>query len=116
MKTLVEPFIGFCGRGTPYLRAWQHRKTMSVGWSDGTLWDYHEFRSELDCDAMNAALLEIWRRYRLQCSRGASFACGGVCGGIARVPIAAGVEAMDVVRKYFTEALERLQARENIQK
>jgi hypothetical protein len=62
---------------------------------------------------MNAELFEIWRRYKPECRRGASFWRNSVIGCMDRVPIAAGVEAMDTVRRYYTEALMRLQTREN---
>jgi hypothetical protein len=57
---------------------------------------------------MNAELREIRRRYRPHCSRGASFS-RGVRGFMEYVPIAAGIEAVDVIRRYFTAALMRLQ-------
>ena len=45
------------GRGVPLLRGYKNRTTMTVAWGDGTLFDYHEFRSSLNSEAMNAELL-----------------------------------------------------------
>ena len=105
---LVEPFAGY--RQRPTLRCWKGRKTMTVAWDDcGMLSDYLEFKSSVDCDAMNAALLEIWKRYKPQCGRRASFSRGSVIGCMEHVPVAAGVEAMAVVREYFTRALKPCQ-------
>jgi hypothetical protein len=53
---------------------------------------YSEFRAAVDCAAMNAALLEIWERYLLQCDRRAVFLNNGsesVSGFMGHVPIAA---------------------------
>jgi len=75
---------------------------------------YSEFRAAVDCAAMNAALLEIWERYLLQCDRRAVFLNNGsesVSGFMGHVPIAAGVEAMAVIREHYTKALSVLSDR-----
>ena len=99
-------------RGAPFL--WtsprKGRKTMTVSWSDGTLLDYHQWRKAVDTEGMNAALLEVWQRYKPQCWHKASFGHGSVIGGMSYVPIAAGLEAAAIVRDYFTRGLERLPA------
>jgi hypothetical protein len=62
----------------------------------------------VDREAMKAELLAIWKRCKPQCDKRAGYFNGYVGGLMHYVPHAAGVEAMAVVRKYFTEALERL--------
>jgi hypothetical protein len=110
---IVEPFAEYRRRGgVPTLRARKHRKTMSVEWNDcGLIWGQAEFKSAVDGDAMNAELLAIWRRCKPQCDRRASFSRGYAGGYMGCVPIAAGVEAMAVIREHFTKALQELRKR-----
>jgi hypothetical protein len=103
-EKLVEPFAAYSKRSVPTLRAWKHPKTMTVEWHGQS----GEFISLVDSEAMNAELVEIWRRFEPWHYRRATMAYGAGGGVMGYVPHAAGVEAMAVVRKYFTEALERL--------
>jgi hypothetical protein len=105
-EILIEPFAAarqVLHRGIPSLSASKHRKTMCVEWHDDCSWD---FRSCVDADGMNADLLEVWKRYKPQCDRRASFSRGRTGGYMAYVPIEAGLEAMGIVREYYTRALE----------
>jgi hypothetical protein len=111
-KPIIETFPGYEWhsvpyQGSPYLRGWKYRKTMCVIWSDGTLFDYIEFNQALDHEVMGAALKDIWQRYLPQCDRRA-LCRGGVHGHMFYVPIAAGVEAMAVVRQHFEKALAQI--------
>ena len=91
------------------LRGWKYRKNMTVEWGDGSLWNCHEFESALDHDAMYAALKEIWERYKPQSDRRAMYFGGnGVHGCMAVVPIAAGLEAVAVMREISTRRLRCL--------
>jgi hypothetical protein len=83
-ETLIETFPEHKKRGIPMVRGWKYRKNMTVEWGDGSLWDYHEFESALDHDAMYAALKEIWERYKPQSDRRAMYFGGnGVHGCMA---------------------------------
>lgn len=106
---LIEPFAGY--EWHPSLRGWKHRNTMTVAWDECGLVEYTyciEFKFALDSDAMNAALLAIWDHYKPQCDRRASFCYGGMNGCMDRVPLAAGLEVMAVVREFLTKALEQI--------
>src|SRR5215471_585298 len=109
----TEPFNEFrkLDRGVPWLHAitappGQRRKArlMHLNWGDGTLHDYHEFRDALNAERMEAELIAVWERYKPQCDRRAEFSHGGVSGGMVYVPIDAGTEALEIVRRYFSEA------------
>jgi hypothetical protein len=104
---IVEPFAEYRRRGgVPTLRARKHHKTMSVEWNDcGLIWGHDEFKSAVDFDAMNAELRAVWLRCKPQCDRRASFGYGRSGGYMGCVPIAAGVEAMAVIREHFAKAL-----------
>jgi hypothetical protein len=102
---LIERFEGYPGRGRPCLRAWKNPKTMTVEWNDGSLWAYREFRHALDTGAMNAELFAVWKRHRPTCRRHASFSHGDVGGCLTYVPHAAGMAAVDIVGKHYSNAL-----------
>jgi len=95
-------------RGVPCLRSKKNKKTMHVHWGDGTLWDYLEFAAFLDADGMNAALRKVWEDCKPQCGRRAQFCYGGVHGCMVYVPIDAGLAAVEIVYRYFTEALDKI--------
>jgi hypothetical protein len=105
---LIETFTGYDKNGRPFLQSWKYRKTMTVAWGDGTLWHYVEFAQALDHAAMNEELKAIWERYMPQLSRHEMLSRGTVHGCMSRVPQAAGLEAMTVVREHFTRALHKL--------
>ena len=112
MKTIAEPFTAHreLGFGVPTLRAWQHKKTMHIEWSDWDLssMDAAAFKTAVDHVAMNAELREIWQRCKSQCGRNASVTRGGVSGWARYIPHAAGFEIMAAVRKHFNAGLEEL--------
>jgi hypothetical protein len=54
---------------------------------------------------MNAELFAVWKRHRPTCGRHASFSHGDVGGCLTYVPHAAGMEAVDIVRKHYSNAL-----------
>ena len=80
---------------------------MSVEWGDGSVRAYGDFAREVNREAMSAELREIFERYRPQfVAKNATLSIGsGVNGCMLYVPREAGREAMEVVRKYFAEAL-----------
>jgi hypothetical protein len=86
---------------------------MCIEWNDCGLGDYIAFKSALDSDAMCAELLGIWKRCKPQCDRRASFSHGSVGGYLGYVPHEAGIEAMQVIRRYYAAALDTLQRRES---
>lgn len=108
MVELTEHFIGYQKHGTPLLRGRKYRSTMAVEWGQGLVWEYHTFAAALDQAAMDAALMEVWQRYKSQCDVRAIFHHGGVNGCMVYVPIDAGLEAMAVIRKHFIKALSLL--------
>ena len=108
-RPMIEPFVEYRGHSRPTLRAWTTPKTMSVEWH----WNPGlQFASALDSDAMNAELLAIWRRCKPQCRHRASFSRGQLGGFLGYVPHEAGYEAVTVIRKYFTKAIETMSLRE----
>jgi hypothetical protein len=111
MTTTIEPFEAFAsiGCGVPLLRTWLNRKTMSVSWGDGSLFDFPEFSAALHSERMNAALLRVWDQHKVQCDRRAAFGRGRVHGTMTFVPIEAGMQASAIVREYFNDALKAMQ-------
>ena len=107
MKTLIKSFAAYreLGSGIPSLRAWEHTKTMSIDWHAGGLRDYPLFNAAVDYVSMTDALCDVWIRCRSKCSQRASFSCGTTGGHIEYVPIVAGIEMVDIIRKYYYEAL-----------
>jgi hypothetical protein len=64
-----------------------------------------------DAAGMEAALLDVWQRHKLQCDERALFDRGCFGGGMMYVPVAAGKEAEAIVRKFYTGACCEIQRR-----
>ena len=105
-KRLIEPFDSYrkLGWRVPLLRALKNPKTMTVDWYA----DIYSFRYLIDSEALHAELQDIWERYKPQCGRRASLSYGDFGGHMGYVPHDAGKEAWAVVRRHFTQGLERL--------
>jgi hypothetical protein len=113
---MIDEFFVVAGRkwrrDIPCMRARRKIKTVDIEWNEGGC-DYHEFAAALDCEAMHAELLAIWKRCKPQCDRRASFSHGSVGSYLGYVPHEAGIEAMQVIRRYYAAALDTLQRRES---
>jgi hypothetical protein len=115
MKPQTEPFAEFAklGRGIPTLAYVQNRKTAHVHWGDGSMRDYHEFRTALGDDDMSRELHEAFQRAvkegTITTTRPA-LSYGRVHGCLSYGPIPLAIEIRDIVRDHFTGALEKVAA------
>jgi hypothetical protein len=110
-----EPFTEFdkLGRGTPTLVYYPNPKTAHVSWGDGLMLDYSKFHAALDATGMESALMQTWKRHEPQLTKRTELSYGGVHGGLAYAPIPLAMEIRDIVRNYFTRALEIVAAQRN---
>jgi hypothetical protein len=115
MKPQTEPFTEFAklGRGVPKLAYVQNRKTAHVYWGDGSMRDYHEFRTALDNDDMSRDLHEAFRRAVKEgtiTNNRPALSYSRVHGHLAYGPIPFAIEIREIVRGHFTRALEKVAA------
>lgn len=113
MCKIVERFAHMQSMWVPTLTAWQSPKNMCVTWNDCGMRDYYEFRSAVDTGGMNAELFAMWQRWKPQCDRRASFSWGDVFGHMSWVSHDCAWEAMDIVRRYYTEGMMRMKGEEH---
>ena len=69
--------------------------------------DYSKFSKAIDASGLENALMEAWKRYEPGLTRRTQLTGGiGVCGSLTWAPTPMAMEVREIVRSYFTRALE----------